>query len=111
MFSTRYESTEVDCRTWLHVPSGTNWSTSSETHEVHVYVMRLFRSSFTFVTIDILLRELLPFAKLLFSALLSEVFLDIELKFCIWIGFDLNPSNLSFVVLDLLLLQELLSFV
>ena len=30
----RYESTEVDRRTWLHVPSGTPWSTSSDTCQV-----------------------------------------------------------------------------
>ena len=30
----RYESTEVDRKTWLHVPSGTHWSTSSDTHQV-----------------------------------------------------------------------------
>ena len=30
----RYESNEVDRRTWLHVPSGTPWSTSSDTHQV-----------------------------------------------------------------------------
>ena len=30
----RYESTEVGRRTWLHVPSGTLWSTSSDTHQV-----------------------------------------------------------------------------
>ena len=30
----RYESTEVHGRTWLHVPSGTLWSTSSDTHQV-----------------------------------------------------------------------------
>ena len=30
----RYESTEVDRRTWLHVSSGTHWSTSSDTHQV-----------------------------------------------------------------------------
>ena len=30
MLSKRYESTEVDRRTWLHVPSGTHWSTSSD---------------------------------------------------------------------------------
>ena len=29
----RYESTEVDRRTWLHVPSVTLWSTSSDTHQ------------------------------------------------------------------------------
>ena len=34
MLSKRYDSTEVDRRTWLHVPSGTHWSTSSETHQV-----------------------------------------------------------------------------
>ena len=30
----RYESTEVDRRTWLHVSSGTPWSTNSDTHQV-----------------------------------------------------------------------------
>ena len=30
----RYESTEVDRRTWPHVPRGTHWSTSSGTHQV-----------------------------------------------------------------------------
>ena len=34
MLSKRYESTEVDRRTWLHVPSGTHWSTSSDTHQI-----------------------------------------------------------------------------
>ena len=34
MLSEGYESTEVDRRTWLHVPSGTLWSTSSDTHQV-----------------------------------------------------------------------------
>ena len=34
MLSKRYESTEVDRRTWLHVPSGTPWVTSSDTHQV-----------------------------------------------------------------------------
>ena len=34
MLSKRYESTEVNRRTWLHVPSGTLWSTSSDTHQV-----------------------------------------------------------------------------
>ena len=29
-----YESTEVDCRTWLYVPSGAHWTTSSDTHQV-----------------------------------------------------------------------------
>ena len=34
MLSKRYESTEVDRRTWLHLPSGTLWSTSSDPHQV-----------------------------------------------------------------------------
>ena len=34
MLLQRYESTEVDRRTWLHVHSGTPWSTSIDTHEV-----------------------------------------------------------------------------
>ena len=34
MLSKRYESTKVDRRTWLHVPSWTHWSTSSDTHQV-----------------------------------------------------------------------------
>ena len=29
MLSKHHESTEVDRRTWLHVPSETHWSTSS----------------------------------------------------------------------------------
>ena len=31
MLSKRYEPIEVDRRTWLHVPSGNHWSTSSDT--------------------------------------------------------------------------------
>ena len=34
MLSKRYKSTEVERRTWLRVPSGTPWSTSSDTHQV-----------------------------------------------------------------------------
>ena len=42
MLSKRYKSTEVDCITWLHVPSGTPWSTSSDTHQVvEIYKKRL----------------------------------------------------------------------
>ena len=29
-----YKSTEVDCRTWLHVPAGIHWSPSSDTNQV-----------------------------------------------------------------------------
>ena len=34
MLSKRYESTKVNRRTCLHVPSGTHWSTSSDTNQV-----------------------------------------------------------------------------
>ena len=34
MLSKRYESAEVDRKTWLHVPSETLWSISSDTHQV-----------------------------------------------------------------------------
>ena len=34
MLSKRYESTEVDRRTWLHMPSETHWSNSSGTHQI-----------------------------------------------------------------------------
>ena len=41
MLSKRYKSTEVNRRTWLHVPSGNHWSTSSYTHQVIDYKNRL----------------------------------------------------------------------
>ena len=44
MLSKRYESTEVDRRTWLRVPSGTHWSTSSDTHQVVEIGIALFYS-------------------------------------------------------------------
>ena len=34
MLQKRYESTEVDRRTWLHVDSGTHWSNNSDTNQV-----------------------------------------------------------------------------
>ena len=34
MLSKRYESSEVDRRTWLHVPSRTHLPTSRDTHQV-----------------------------------------------------------------------------
>ena len=45
MLSKRYESTEVDRRTWLHVPSGTHWSTSSDIHQVVEIQKRDFYSA------------------------------------------------------------------
>ena len=40
MLLERYKSTEVDRRTWLHVPSGTRWSTSSDTH-LHIKMISI----------------------------------------------------------------------
>ena len=34
MLSKRYESTEVERRTWLHVPLENLWSISRDTHQV-----------------------------------------------------------------------------
>ena len=34
MLTKHYKLTKVDRRTLLHVPSGTPWSTSSDTHQV-----------------------------------------------------------------------------
>ena len=34
MLSKRYESIEIDRITWLHVPSGTHWSTNSYIYQV-----------------------------------------------------------------------------
>ena len=47
MLSERYESTEVDRRTWLHVPSGTPWSTSSDTYQVVEIKKSIIVSSYT----------------------------------------------------------------
>ena len=46
MLSKRYESTEVDRRTWLHVPSGTPWSTSSATHQVVEILIETSKSKY-----------------------------------------------------------------
>ena len=64
---------------------------------------------FGFVTLGLLLQELLAFAKIQFPGFFSAAFWDIELKFGVWIYFGLKRWSLSFVKLDLLL-QELLPF-
>ena len=48
MLFKRYESSEVDRRTWLHVSSGTHWSTSSKTHQV-VEIQILINIYFAFL--------------------------------------------------------------
>ena len=45
MLSKRFKSTEVVCRTGLHVHSGTPWSTSSDTHQVVEIKKRLLLKS------------------------------------------------------------------
>ena len=67
------------------------------------------QEKFGFVTLDLLLQELLAFAKIQFPGFFSAAFWDIKLKFGVWIYFGLTRSSLSFVKLDPLL-QELLPF-
>ena len=64
---------------------------------------------FGFVTLGLLLQELLAFAKIQFPRFFSAAFWDTELKFGVWIYFGLTRSSLNFVKLDHLL-QELLPF-
>ena len=47
MLSKRYEPTEVDRRFWLHVPSGTHWSTSSDTQQVVEIQIETFTKMYT----------------------------------------------------------------
>ena len=56
MLSKRYESTEVDRRTWLHVPSGTHWSTSSDIHQVVEIQIETFTKIYTPFLIGLNLR-------------------------------------------------------
>ena len=57
MLSKLYESTEVDRKTWLHVPSGTLWSTSSDTHQV--VIKRDFYSDVYTILKSVLLKPLI----------------------------------------------------
>ena len=47
MLSKLYKSIKVDCRFWLHVPSGTPWSTSSDTHQVVEIQKETFTQMYT----------------------------------------------------------------
>ena len=54
MLSKRYKSTEVDRRTWLHVPSGTPWSTSSDTHlVVELWIETSTKNAYTIFKSDL----------------------------------------------------------
>ena len=60
MFSKRYESTEIDRRTWLHVPSGTPWSTSSDTHKVVAILKETSTKMYTYSKYSIYFSDLFP---------------------------------------------------
>ena len=47
MLSKRYESTRVNRKTCLHVPSATHWSTSSDTHQVVKIQIENFTKMYT----------------------------------------------------------------
>ena len=49
-----------------------------------------------FVTLDVLIQELLLFATIKFFGLFSADFWDIELNFCIEIGFDFIQVKFDF---------------
>ena len=48
ILSKRYESTKVNCRTWLHVPSWAHWSTSSDTHQAVEKWEEIFTEMYNF---------------------------------------------------------------
>ena len=60
------------------------------------FVMTYYRSSSGFVTLDLLLQELLTFAKIYIFRLFCAVFWDIDLKFFIWIGIDIIQIKFEF---------------
>ena len=60
---------------------------------VYEFVFTWYRSSLSFVMLDLLLQELLPFAKIYFSGLFSAIFWDIDMKFGIWICHDILRSS------------------
>ena len=73
MLSKRYESTEVDSRTWLHVPSETRWSTSIDTHqEVAIKKKRLLLRCIHHFKSD-LINEM-DHMRILGTDIISEVF-------------------------------------
>ena len=80
MLSKRYESSEVDRRTWLHVPSGTHWSTSSDTHQVVEIQIETCTKMYTpnvlidikISIIDVCYTNMAPIPKTLMFSLLHE---------------------------------------
>ena len=45
IISERYESIEVDRRTWLNMPSGTHWSTSSDTSRLTNLIYTILKTN------------------------------------------------------------------
>ena len=65
---------------------------------IYVFVLTYYRSRGTLVTFDLLLHELLPFAKISFSGLFSVIFRHIDLKFHMWICVDIIQIKFDFYV-------------
>ena len=63
---------------------------------VYKFVMTYYSSSSSFVVLDLLSQELLPFAKIKFSRLFSAIFWFINLKFGIWICRDIKQIKFEF---------------
>ena len=76
---------------------------------IYKFVLTSYRSSSTLVAFDLLLHELLPFAKIMFSGLFFVIFRHIELKFHICICLDMITGQMRLLVAFDLLLHELLS--
>ena len=81
MLSKRYESTEVDRRTWLHVPSGTHWSTSSDTHQVVEIQIETSTKMYTPFLIGLNLRYG-PYAHFGYYTLVSDPYMKIVVCAC-----------------------------
>ena len=65
---------------------------------IYAFVLTYYRSSSTLVAFDLLLHELLPFAKISFSGLFSVIFRHIDLKFHMWILLDIIQIKFDFYV-------------
>ena len=63
---------------------------------IYEFVLTSYRSNSTLVAFDLLLHELLPFAKISFSKLFFVIFRHIDLKFHIWICLDIIQIKFNF---------------
>ena len=93
-------------RTCLHVPSGTLWSTSSDTRQVVKTRTETSTKMFTIfcllpacrgtLSLLVVCQSVCPSVTLQFSGLFSAVFWDIDLKFSIWICHDIIQIKFEF---------------